>query len=69
MGRLTPDDAVRQHLAARSKVDPKIAAELRYLLEQQWKSPRVANARRITRWTMPMRLGSDHGYQDDLLGE
>ena len=46
-----------------------VAAELRRLMEHQWNSPRVGNARRSAKWTMPMRLGSDHGYQNDLLGE
>lgn len=45
------------------------AAELRKLMEHQWECGPVANARKSCRWTPPMRLGGDHGYQDRLLGE
>jgi hypothetical protein len=47
----------------------QVAAELRRMMEHQWNTPRVANARRIARWTPPRRLGSKWGYQIDLYGE
>lgn len=45
------------------------SAELRRLMEAQWQKPGVRKARNLCRWTMPMRLGGDHGYADDIAGE
>lgn len=45
------------------------AAELRRMFEELWRSKRVVNAHRTARYVAPIRLGSDHGYQDELFAE
>lgn len=44
-------------------------AELKAMMEALWKSPRIVNPRRKSRYVAPMSHGSTWGYENEIFGE
>lgn len=44
-------------------------AELKAIMEALWKSPRIVNPCRKSRYVAPMSHGSTWGYENEIFGE
>jgi hypothetical protein len=51
---------------AKRLLDRDRARRLRELMEAKWRSPGVTHAHYRCKWSIPMSMGGDHGYRDDI---